>query len=49
VKKQYFVSKTIVELEKRQKTVEYNGWIDLAQDSDRWHALVNMVMKLMVP
>jgi hypothetical protein len=21
-------------------------WIDLAQDRDRWHALVNVVMKL---
>jgi hypothetical protein len=24
-------------------------WIDLAQDSDRWRALVNVVMKLQVP
>jgi len=24
------------------------GWIDLAQDSDRWWALVNAVMKLRV-
>jgi hypothetical protein len=24
-------------------------WIDLAQDRDRWRALVNMVMKLCVP
>jgi hypothetical protein len=25
------------------------GWIDLAQDRDRWWALVNVVMKLWVP
>ena len=24
-------------------------WIDLAQDRDWWHALVNMVMNLLVP
>jgi len=24
-------------------------WIELAQDSDRWHALVNMLMNLWVP
>jgi hypothetical protein len=24
-------------------------WIDLAQDRDRWQALVNVVMKLQVP
>jgi hypothetical protein len=24
-------------------------WINLAQDSDGWMALVNMVMKLLVP
>jgi hypothetical protein len=24
-------------------------WIDLAKDRDQWRALVNMVMKLMVP
>ena len=25
------------------------GWIDLAQDRDRWQALVNTVMNLLVP
>jgi hypothetical protein len=24
-------------------------WIDLAQDRDRWRALVNMIMQLRVP
>jgi hypothetical protein len=24
-------------------------WIDLAQDKDRWRALVNSVLKLLVP
>jgi len=24
-------------------------WIDLAQDMDRWHALVNAVMNLRIP
>jgi hypothetical protein len=31
--------------------LEYGGvnWIDLAQDKDRWRAVVNMVMNLLVP
>jgi hypothetical protein len=24
-------------------------WIDLAQDRDRWHTLVNVVMNLQIP
>jgi hypothetical protein len=29
--------------------MEGMDWIDLAQDRDRWWALVNSVMKLQVP
>ena len=32
-----------------EKWVEGMEWIDLAQDRDRWRALVNTVMKLRVP
>jgi len=28
---------------------ESMDWIDLAQDKDRWWALVNVVMNLLVP
>jgi hypothetical protein len=33
------------------RRIEWDGmdWIDLAQDSERWRAVVNMVMKLRVP
>jgi hypothetical protein len=33
------------------REIRWNGmeWIDLAQDRDRWRALVNTVMSLQVP
>jgi hypothetical protein len=30
-------------------TVSVADWIDVAQDGDRWQALVNVVMNLQVP
>jgi len=29
--------------------VDWEGWINLAQDRDRWWALVNVLMNLQVP
>jgi len=35
----------------RFKDVEWEGvnWINLAEDSDKWRAVVNMVMNLRLP
>jgi hypothetical protein len=38
-----------IELDLREMGWDGMDWIDLAQDRDRWRALVNTVMNLRVP
>ena len=38
-----------VKIDLKEMRWESVDWIDLAQDTDRWRALVNAVMKLWVP
>jgi hypothetical protein len=38
-----------IKIDPREKGRDGIDWIDLAQDRDRWRALVNMVMNLPVP
>jgi hypothetical protein len=39
----------IISMDFQEVECEGMGWNDLAQDRDRWPALVNSVMKLRVP
>jgi hypothetical protein len=41
----------VVNIKLDLREIEWHGmdWIDLAQDRDKWRALVNTVMKLRVP
>ena len=39
----------IIKLELQEMGCEEMDWIDLAQDRDRWQALVNAVMNRRVP
>jgi hypothetical protein len=39
----------ILKFDLKEVGCEVMDWIDLAQDSDRWWALVNEVMNLWVP
>jgi hypothetical protein len=47
----YYVTDMHVHNKEDLQEVGYGGkdWIDLAQDRDRWRALVNAVMSLRVP
>jgi len=38
-----------IKMDLQEVGCRYLDWIDLAQDSDRWQALVNAVMNLRVP
>ena len=38
-----------VEMDLREVEWRGTGWIDLAQDTDRWRDVVNAVMNLRVP
>jgi hypothetical protein len=38
-----------IKMELEEVGCESMGWIDLAQDRNRWRALVNAVMNLLVP
>jgi hypothetical protein len=38
-----------IKMDLREIRWDIMGWIDLAQDSDQWRALVNTVMNLRVP
>jgi hypothetical protein len=37
-----------INMDLRERGLDGRDWIDLAQDSDRWRALVNTVMNLWV-
>jgi hypothetical protein len=38
-----------IEMDLKEISWEYVGWINLAQDNDQWRALVNTVMNLLIP
>ena len=38
-----------IKMDLREVGCEDVGWIDVAQDRDRWRALVNAVMNIWVP